>query len=72
MIIALNWKGVNDQITSSQMTTIHGKQIFHSGWKPAGITDALNYKIDGLESLDSFHDIDPMMESYTEAISHYS
>ena len=83
MIIALNWKGADDQITNNQMTTILGKQIFHNGWKAAGITDALNNKTDGLESLDLFHDIDPMMEkaqkhgnltlqSYTEAISHYS
>ena len=43
------------------MTTIFGKEIIHSGWKAVDITDTPNNEIDGLESLDTFHDIDPMM-----------
>ena len=41
-----------------------GKEIIHSGWKAAGITDALNNGRDGIESFDLFHDIDLMMENY--------
>ena len=42
--------------------TTGGKEIIHSGWKAAGITEALTLGTEGLESLDPFQDIDPMME----------
>ena len=45
----------------NHMTT-GGKEIIHSGWKAAGITEALTLGTEGLESLDPFEDIDPMME----------
>ena len=38
------------------------QSLFHSGWKAAGITEALTLGTEGLESLDPFQDIDPMME----------
>ena len=46
----------------NHMTTEGGKEIIHSGWKAAGITEALTLGTEGLESLDPFQDIDPMME----------
>ena len=36
--------------------------MLSSGWKASGITDAFKAGKRGLESLDPFNDIDPMME----------
>ena len=65
----------------SQITAIPDKEIIHSGWKAAGIAYALPNGIGGLESLNLFHDIKPMMgrtqhpsgalRSYNEPINHY-
>ena len=46
----------------SHMTTTAGRNIILSGWKSAGIMEALQAGTDGLESLDPFHDIDPLIE----------
>ena len=43
------------------MTTTAGRNIILSGWKSAGIMEALQAGTDGLESLDPFHDIDPLI-----------
>ena len=46
----------------NQMTTTAGRNIILSGWKSAGIMEALQAGTDGLESFDPFHDIDPLIE----------
>ena len=48
------------------MTTTAGRNIILSGWKSAGIMEALQTGTDGLESLDPFHDIDPLIEQENE------
>ena len=40
----------------NHMTTEGGKEIIHSGWKAAGITESLALGTEGLESLDPFQD----------------
>ena len=50
----------------NHMTTTAGKNIILSGWKSAGIMEALQAGTDGLELLDPFHDIDPLMEQEDE------
>lgn len=46
----------------NQMNTIPDKEIIQSSWKSEGIIDAFHNRIDGAESLNPFHDIEPMME----------
>ena len=48
------------------MTITAGKNIILSGWKSAGIIEALQAGTDGLESLNPFHDIDPLIEQEGE------
>ena len=48
------------------MPTIPDKEIIHSASKAADITDALHKEIGGLECLDPFHDINPIMEQSQE------
>ena len=48
----------------NQMTAIPSKET--GGQNSIGITDALNNEKDGLEYLDSFHDIDSMIEQSQE------
>ena len=50
----------------SHMTTTAGRNIILSGWKSAGIMEALQAGTDGLESLDPFHNIDPLIEQQGE------
>ena len=50
----------------NHMTTTAGRNIILSGWKSAGIMEALQAGIDGLELLDPFHDIDPLIEQEGE------
>ena len=45
----------------NHMTTTAGRNIILSGWKSAGIMEALQPGTDGIESLDPFHDIDPLI-----------
>ena len=45
------------------MTTDEGKDVILSGWRAAGITKTLENGSDSLESLDPFHDIDPLVEA---------
>lgn len=46
----------------NEMTSADGKQICLKGWKVAGITEAVKKGLSGLESLDPFDDIDPMLQ----------
>ena len=46
----------------NQMTSEEGKKVIHSGWRAAGIRDALRLGLNQLPSLDPFIDIDPMLE----------
>ena len=48
------------------MTTTAGRNIILSGWKSAGFIEARQAGTDGLESLDPFHDIDPLIEQEGE------
>ena len=50
----------------NHMATTVGRNIILSRWKSAGIMEALQAGTDGLESLDSFHDIDPLIEQEGE------
>ena len=50
----------------NHMTTTSGRNIILSGWKSAGILEVLQAGTDGLESLDPFHDIDPLIEQEGE------
>ena len=43
------------------MTTSKGKEIIDSGWKAAGISDAIKLSSSNLPPIDPFHDIDPML-----------
>ena len=47
-------------------TTTAGRNIILSGWKSAGIMEILQAGTDGLESLDPFNDIDPLIEQEGE------
>ena len=49
----------------NHMTTTAGRNIILYGWK-TGIMEALQAGTDGLESLDPFHDIDPLIEQQGE------
>ena len=40
-----------------------GKSVIANAWKAAGITEALENGVEGLESLDPFQDIDPLVEA---------
>ena len=44
------------------MTTAQGKEIINSGWKAAGITDAVRVGLSELPPIDPFNDIDPILE----------
>ena len=50
----------------NHMTTTAGRNIILSGWKSAGIMEALQAETDGLESLDPFHNIDTLIEQEGE------
>ena len=49
----------------NQMTTKEGKDIIMSGWKSAGIPQAIRTNSVNLESLDPFSDIDPLRSQVT-------
>ena len=42
------------------MTLPDGQSVSLKGWKVAGITEAVQNGLNGLPSLDPFHDIDPL------------
>ena len=44
------------------MTTAQGKEIIDSGWKAAGIADAIRVGLSELPPIDPFNDIDPILE----------
>ena len=44
------------------LSTEAGQKIIENGWKAAGITEALSKGLSGLESLDPFHSIDPLIQ----------
>ena len=50
----------------NHMTTTAERNIILSGWKSAGIMEALQTGTDGLKSLDPFHDIGPLIEQEGE------
>ena len=49
------------------MTTSKGKEIIHSGWKAAGISDAVKFVSSKLQPIDPFRDIDPMLGDENES-----
>lgn len=51
----------------NHMTTEAAQNIIHGGWKAAGISEALRMGSNGLESLDPFQDLDPMIEQEQES-----
>ena len=44
------------------MTSGKGKDVIANGWKFAGIKEALKSGQNGIDNLDPFGDIDPLME----------
>lgn len=48
------------------MTTAEGKEIIDSGWRAAGISDAVRLGLSELPPIDPFNDIDPIMEGEPE------
>ena len=50
----------------NHMTTSKGKEIINSGWKAAGISDALELGSNKMPSIDPFDDIDPMLSHGNE------
>ena len=51
----------------NHMATSKGKEIIHSGWKAAGISDAVKLGSSKLPPIDPFHDIDPMLGDESES-----
>ena len=47
----------------NHMTSSEGRDFCLKGWKVAGILDATEKGLDGLQNLDPFHDIDPLATS---------
>ena len=47
----------------NHMTSSEGRDVCLKGWKVAGILDASEKGLDGLPSLDPFHDIDLLATS---------
>ena len=45
----------------NEMTFVKGKEIIASGWRAAGITDAISFGSKELPPIDPFHDIDPLI-----------
>ena len=48
------------------MTTSKGKEIIDSGWKAAGISDAVKLGSSNLPPIDPFNDIDPILPTEGE------
>ena len=46
----------------NEMTSEKGKEIILSGWRAAGISDAIRLGILGLPSIDPFEDLDPLVQ----------
>ena len=46
----------------NHMTTTVAQNVIQSGWKAAGITEALQDGVKGLGSFDPFQEIDPLIE----------
>ena len=46
-----------------QITTSEGRDVCLKGWKVAAILDATEKRLDRLQNLDPFHDIDPLATS---------
>ena len=53
----------------NQMSTAEGQKIIHSAWKTSGITETMKDGKASLQSLELFHDINPMVELDDEGIS---
>ena len=47
------------------MITVKGKHIIESGWRAAGITNAIRFGNKNLHAIDPFHDIDPLLDGNT-------
>ena len=54
------------------MTTSKGKEIIDSGWKAAGISDAVKLGSSKLPPIDPFHDIDPMLGDESKSRNRHS
>ena len=51
------------------MSTAEGQKIIHSAWKALGITEAMKAGKASLQSLDLFHDINPVVELDDEGVN---
>ena len=47
----------------NHMSTLKDKEIIDSGWKSAGICDALELGSSKMPSIDLFQDVDPMLSN---------
>ena len=46
----------------NHLTSASGKEIIENGWKSAGISKAVSDGMTGMENIDPFHSIDPLLE----------
>ena len=51
----------------NHLTSETGREIIKNGWKSAGISKAVSDGLNGMEDLDPFHSIDPLLESSNES-----
>ena len=52
----------------NHLTSAAGRDVIANGWKSAGITKALSVGIEGLEYLDLFYLIDPLVQQSKEML----
>ena len=51
----------------NHLTSDAGREIIKNGWKPAGISKAVADCLDGMEDLDPFHSLDPLLEASNDS-----
>ena len=56
----------------NHMTTKAAQNIIQSGWKAAGITEAIQVGIKGLGSLDPYQETDPLIEREGDETAQFS
>lgn len=51
----------------NHLTSEAGREIIKNGWKSAGISKAVADGLDGMEDLDPFHSLDPLLETSNDS-----
>lgn len=50
----------------NRLTLNDVRKVIENGWKSAGIKDAMSKSVSGLQPLDLFSSVDPLVRSYQE------